>query len=125
MKLKESKKFALTMGLLPWIPAFILYKKGFSPIAVKIIVTFMILSLISFVSERFALGLKRIADRIGSFLGKYLAIIVLILGYIFAVIPTGLLMKLVKRDRLILKKPKVNTYWKQCENKTTDYEYQF
>ena len=62
---------------------------------------------------------------IGSFLGKYIAIVTLAIVYIVAVLPTGLLMKIVKRDRLRLKKPNVETYWLDNENKNTDYEYQF
>ena len=125
MKIKEEKKFALTLFLLPWIPAFILYKRGFDIWALRVLVFFVLLSLISFICSGFALKLKRILDTIGSFLGKYLAIIVLAIGYIVAVMPTGLIMKLVKRDRLRLKKMQIQTYWKQYENNNTDYEYQF
>ena len=63
--------------------------------------------------------------KIGNFLGKYIAIIVLAFGYIIAVIPTGLLMKLVRRDRLRLKKANVESYWKDYDNTNTDYEFQF
>ena len=92
MKIKESVKFAITLCLLPWIPAF---------------------------------SIKSLLTEIGSFLGRYLAIVVLIIGYIVAVMPTGLIMKLVKRDRLRLKKSQIQTYWKKYENNNTDYEYQF
>ncbi len=125
MKIKEEKKFALTLFLLPWIPAFVLYKRGVDIWAVRILILFILLSLISFISSAFALKFKRILDTIGHFIGKYPAIIVLAIGYIVAVMPTGLIMKLVKRDRLRLKKPQIQTYWKKYENNNTDYEYQF
>ncbi len=125
MKIKEEKKFALTLFLLPWIPAFILHKRGVDIWALRVLILFISLALLSFISSAFALKFKRILDTVGHFLGKYLAIIVLAIGYIVAVMPTGLIMKLVKRDRLRLKKPQIQTYWKKYENNNTDYEYQF
>ena len=125
MKISELTKFAITLGLLPWIPAFILYKHLHIKAAIILLTAFLILSILSFLSKRFAKNFKNILEIIGAFLGKYIAIIVLFIGYLFVVIPTGLLMKIVKRDRLKLKKPNVNSYWINFENKNTDYEYQF
>lgn len=125
MKINELTKFAITLGLLPWIPAFLLYKHSHQDWAVSVLVSFLCLSLLCFISKKFAHFLKSNLERLGGFLGKYLAIIVLAIGYIIAVIPTGLLMKLVKRDRLKLKKPQLNSYWKDQENTNSDYEYQF
>ncbi len=125
MKINELTKFAITLGLLPWIPAFILYKHSMIKAAAIVLAVFIILSLICFMSKSFARVLKDILTKIGSFIGKYLAIIVLFFGYIFAILPTGLLMKIVNRDRLRLKKQKLETYWKNNESEKTDYEYQF
>ena len=125
MKLDELTKFAITLGLLPWIPAFLLYKHSNIKIAIIILAVFLSLSLLSFISKRFASSFKHVLEKIGGFLGKYIAIVVLFIGYIFVVIPTGLLMKMVKRDRLKLKKQNTETYWITYENKNTDYEYQF
>lgn len=123
--MNEYRKFALTLGLLPWIPAFVLYKHHLNTIAMYILCIFIALSILSFLFNGFAKFFKHTLDKIGAFLGKYLAIIVLTIGYIVAVIPTGLLMKIVKRDRLKLKKPDVKSYWLDYENRSTDYEYQF
>ncbi len=125
MKISELTKFAITLGLLPWIPAFVLYRHSYIKAAIIIIAIMLILSFISFISKKFARAFKDLLSKIGSFLGKYVAIIILFVGYIFVVIPTGILMKLVKRDRLLLKKPNINSYWKEYDNKSTDYEYQF
>ncbi len=123
--MNEYRKFALTLGLLPWIPAFVLHKHNLDVIALQVLCVFIALSILCFMFLGFAKFLKHTLDKIGAFLGRYLAIIVLTIGYIVAVIPTGLLMKIVKRDRLRLKKPDVKSYWLNCENKNTDYEYQF
>lgn len=125
MKINELTKFAITLGLLPWIPAFLLYRHSYTDIGVKVLTVFLLLSLVCFISKSFAKKFKDILTAIGNFLGKYLAIIVLVIGYIVAVLPTGLLMKIVKRDRLKLHKPNTNTYWVDCDKQNTDYEYQF
>ncbi len=125
MKINELTKFAITLGLLPWIPAFLLYKHSHVDYAIAVLAIFLSLSLICFLSKKFANIFKTTLEKIGAFLGKYIAIIVLGFGYIIAVVPTGFLMKLVKRDRLRLKKTETNTYWKDQDSTNTDYEYQF
>lgn len=125
MKINELTKFAITLLLLPWIPAFILYKHSFVEGAYIIVGVFLVLSLICFISKSFAKILKNQLEKIGHFLGKYIAILVLTVGYFLAVLPTGLLMKIVKRDRLILKKPDIKSYWVNYENNNTNYENQF
>ena len=125
MKINELTKFAITLGILPCIPAFLLNKHGHQDIAIYVLAIFLTLSLTCFISKKFANGFKSTLTKIGNFLGKYIAIIVLAIGYLVAVAPTGLLMKIVKRDRLRLKKPNLETYWVDYENKNTDYEFQF
>lgn len=121
----EQTKLAITLGLIPWIPAFILYKHSLLKAAVIVLAVFILLSLMCFVSKQFASLLNKFLDKTSGFIGKYIAIIVLSVGYLLAVLPTGLLMKIVKRDRLRLKKPDVQTYWLDYENKNTDYGFQF
>lgn len=125
MKINELTKFAMTLGLLPWIPAFLLYKHNYLEIAIAVLSIFLSLSLICFISKAFAKWLKNILDKIGAFLGKYIAIIVLAIGYVIAIVPTGYLMKIVKRDRLKLKKQDTSTYWVDYNSEKTDYEFQF
>ena len=125
MKIDEYKKLAITLTLLPLIPTVILYRHSLLKVAVIVLAVFWLLAILCFVSKSFSVKLKKLLDKIGSFSGKYIAIVVLAIGYLVAVLPTGVLMKIVKRDRLRLKKPNVETYWLDNENKNTDYEYQF
>ena len=125
MNIDDCKKLAITLTLLPLIPAVILYKHSLLMVAVTLLIIFWLLAVLCFVSKSFSVKFKKLLDKIGSFLGKYIAIVVLAIGYLVAVLPTGVLMKIVKRDRLRLKKPNVETYWLDNENKNTDYEYQF
>lgn len=125
MKINELTKFAITLGLLPWIPAFILCKHSLENYAVAVLAVFLLLAFVCFVSKKFAQCLKTSFAKIGNFLGKYISIFVLALVYIIAVVPTGLLMKIVKRDRLRLRKQNTTSYWKKFEANNSDYEYQF
>ncbi len=125
MKISEHIKFSMTMFLLPWIPAFLFYKHSYITSALLIIIAFVFVSFICFLNKKTALEIKEIFAKTGRFTGKYLAIAILFAGYIAAVIPTGLLMKAVKRDRLRLKKQELSSYWINYDNKSNDYEYQF
>jgi hypothetical protein len=125
MKINELTKFAITLAILPLIPAYILYKHSMVKLAIIVLVIFWILSFICFVSKKFTKIFKTNLEKLGAFLGKYIAIVVLTIVYLIAVVPTGLLMKVVKRDRLRLKKQNLSTYWLDYDNKNSDYEYQF
>ena len=54
MKINELTKFAMTLGLLPWIPAILLYKHSHQDYAVILLAVFLLLSLICFISKKFA-----------------------------------------------------------------------
>ncbi len=125
MKIDELSKFACTLSIIPIIPAVLLYKHSMPEVAKVVILAFEFLALLCFLSKPFAKILKDSLEKIGNFLGKYIAISILAIGYVVAVIPTGLLMKVVKRDRLRLKKPDVSSYWINSNEEKSDYEYQF
>lgn len=126
MQIKENIKAAITCAILPIAPAIILYRfSHYIKYSIYIIIFFWLISSLCIIFPKAGMILHRIGSSICKFLEKYITIIALFIVYIFAVIPTGFLMKLVKRDRLNLKKSNLDTYWKNNENQNTDYEYQF
>lgn len=125
MKISENVKFLISFGVVPWIPFYILYKHYHCKQILIFASLWLILTLCGICSRRFTMILKSICSKTGGFLGKYIAIFVLSVVYILAVFPTGLLMKIVKRDRLRLRKTECKTYWLDYDYKNTDYEYQF
>ncbi|MCL2888158.1 MAG: hypothetical protein FWF35_02475 [Elusimicrobia bacterium] len=60
-----------------------------------------------------------------SFITRILVTVMLALAYFIAVLPAGLLMRVLGRDRLLLRKPKTDTYWKNAETEKNDHELQF
>ena len=124
-KIKENIKLALAFTIIPIPLMYLLYRHNLYTAGNIQLRILHILAILSIIWAKFGNFLYDSLRKIGQFLGKYLAIIALFFVYIFAVLPTGLLMKAVKRDRLRLKRPDINTYWVKYENKDSDYEYQF
>lgn len=123
---KDLKRFIQFIFLLPVIPSVILWLKGEKYIAYCLLICFFSLGIFCVISKIFAKNFKSICDKILSFLGKYLSITALFTGYILAVIPTALVMKIVKRDRLRLRKTECSSYWTdEIPNPDKDYERQF
>ncbi len=125
MKLNELQKFSVMLAIFPLIPAFILHKHNMDDIAVIIMQLFIILSIICLTSNKFASCLKKHLTKMGELFGRIFSAITLFFVYILVVLPMGILIKLVKRDRLKLKKQKRKTYWCEYKKINTDYEYQF
>jgi predicted membrane protein len=110
---------------MPIIPTLIFYKRGYCEFSVIFISLFYILGFINLISKNFRNIFFNVLSKIFTFLGSYVSKLVLYLGYIFVVIPTALLMKITKRDRLKIKKQTVSSYWINIENAEEDYERQF
>ena len=129
MKISENIKLSLTCVIIPFVIVNIFFRifEIQSSLFVKNIIYhfFFLIAFISLVIPKLGNFIYKKLKEIGSFLGKYISIIALFFVYICAVLPTGILMKIVKRDRLRLKKSNIQSYWIDNENKNTNYEYQF
>ena len=63
--------------------------------------------------------------KFGFLLGKFISPIVIGIIFFVVVTPTGLIMKLFKKDLLRLKKSKSNSYWIRRSNEGTNMKDQF
>jgi len=124
-EISKNIKVALICTIMPIVLSFMFHRHNMYDVADCVLYSFFSVAILSLIFAKLGNFIYSTAEKTGHFLGKYLAIIALFFVYLLAVLPTGLLMKLVKRDRLRLKKPDSNTYWKKYENENTDYEYQF
>lgn len=122
---KKIRNFILTLFLLPIIPSVILCHKLHFKLAFLLLFICWANCFLCLISRSFATFLKNTIDKFLNFIGKYVAIITLFVGYICVVIPTGLVMKMTGRDRLDLKHTEKETYWHDYENVENDYERQF
>ncbi|MGM9994159.1 MAG: hypothetical protein ACI37R_05475 [Candidatus Avigastranaerophilus sp.] len=125
MHIKENIKAALICAVMPSVIALMLFRHSHILLASGLLVIFLSLAAICIIIPKAGFFVHKTGSRAGNILGKYLAIAALFLVYICAVLPTGILMKIVKRDRLRLKKPDVKSYWIKYDGQNSDYENQF
>ena len=90
--------------------------------AVILSVTFLILGLIN---SQALTPLNILWFKFGILLGKIISPIVMGLVFFLVVTPTGIIMRLLKKDLLKLKKNKLNTYWINRSESKSDMKNQF
>ena len=125
---QEKKKQIIFLTFFPIIPAFLLFFKFNDTIsALTVLALFWSLSMISIIDKTKATLINYWGHKIIKLICDIVAAIALFFVYIAAIIPSGFIMKLVKRDRLKLKsdKKQTQTYWNEIHNDTKSYEYQF
>lgn len=126
---KDLKKFKITLLLLPIIPCAILFYKQHYTISWIILgfcwgMLFFMLS-VSLLGKNIDKFVYVFVHKILSFIGIILSSFALIFVWICTIFPTGIIAKLVKRDRLILDKKQNNSYWKDVQDKEPTYENQY
>ncbi len=90
-----------------------------------IMLIFFGIALLSYIIPLTGEVIYDLTAKAGSFIGNYIAKIILFFVWIITVLPTGILMKIMQRDRLRLKKSEIKSYWIDNITQNTDYEYQF
>ena len=76
-------------------------------------------------SSKLLSPLNKIWFKFGMFLGNFIAPIVMGVVFFLVVTPTGLIMKLFRKDLLNLKKNKKETYWLDKDNSNSSLKNQF
>jgi len=90
--------------------------------AISFAILFLILGLIN---SQFLTPLNRLWFKFGIFLAKFVSPIVMALVFFGVVTPTGLLMKLFKKDVLKLKTDNSETYWIKRSSEKSSMKNQF
>ena len=85
-------------------------------------VIFLILGLFN---SRILTPLNILWFKFGIFLGRFVSPIVMGLVFFLVVTPTGLIMRMFKKDLLKLKKNELNTYWINRSESKSDMKNQF
>ena len=89
------------------------------------IVVSLIFLLLGLLNSRILTPLNLIWFQFGMLLGKIVSPVVMGLFFFVVVTPTGLIMRLLKKDLLNLKKKTSNTYWIKRDQTKTDMKNQF
>ena len=85
-------------------------------------VIFLILGILN---SKILTPLNKVWFRFGIFLGNFIAPIVMGIVFFLVVTPTGILMKLFKKDLINLKKNNDKTYWVEKKETTSSMKKQF
>jgi len=85
-------------------------------------ITFLLLGLIN---STLLTPLNKLWFKFGILLGNIISPIIMGIIFFFVVTPTGLLMKIFKKDPLNLKKNNSNTYWTDKDNNNNSMRNQF
>ena len=109
--------FFLIVGLYPLINA-----DGIRIWSIILSIIFLILGLSN---SRFLTPLNILWFKFGIFLGKFVSPIIMGLVFFLVVTPTGIIMRLLKKDLLKLKKNKLKTYWINRSETKSDMKNQF
>lgn len=127
--LKELKKFKITLLVLPIIPCVILWYKHYITAAITIIAVCWLILFLMLSVNLFGINIDRsvykLVKKILAFLGSILSGLALIFVWFCTILPTGIIAKCVKRDRLRLNKSSKSSYWKDVVEKEPSYENQY
>ena len=89
------------------------------------IIVSLIFLILGLLNSRILTPLNLIWFQFGMLLGRVVSPIVMGLVFFVVVTPTGLIMRLLKKDLLNLKKKNSNTYWIKRDQTKTDMKNQF
>ena len=85
----------------------------------------LIFLILGIANSKLLTPLNKIWFKFGIFLGNFIAPIVMGFVYFFVVTPTGLIMKILRKDLLNLKKHNKETYWIKKDNSNNNLKNQF
>tara|TARA_B100002019_G_scaffold259652_1_gene245191 strand:+ start:135 stop:515 length:381 start_codon:yes stop_codon:yes gene_type:complete len=126
MNLPSNRSFGITFGCVFLIVALYLFKVHENLNSSLIIGVFSIIFFIlGFLNSKLLHFLNFLWFRFGIVLGKLVSPVILSVIYFFVVTPTGIIMKILRKDLLSLKFNNKNTYWTNKNNSKSKMKNQF
>ena len=123
-KISSNRSFGIVFFIFFLIVSIypILNAEGIRVWSLILAIIFLILGLIN---SEILTPLNKLWFKLGIFLGRFIAPIVMGFVFFFVVTPTSLIMKLLQKDILRLKKNNSKTYWINKSNENNDLKNQF
>ena len=123
-KISSNRSFGIVFFIFFLIVSIypILNAEGIRVWSFILAIFFLILGLIN---SEILTPLNKLWFKLGIFLGRFIAPIVMGFVFFFVVTPTSLSMKLLQKDILRLKKNNSKTYWINKSNENNDLKNQF
>lgn len=117
-----------SFGILFFIVFFLIFiwpLKNSEDLRVWSLVIALIFLFLGLINSKLLTPLKILWIKLGHFLGNIISPLILSIIYFFVVTPTGLLMRLFRKDILRLKKNNKSTYWENKNSNNSSMKNQF
>jgi hypothetical protein len=124
IKIPSNKNFGITFGFIFFIFFVYIFLKKNDVNQYLIILSF-IFFILGFLNSKLLEPLNKAWQKLGLILGGIISPIFLALLYLLTVIPTGIIMKIRKKNLLDLKKENKQTYWKYKNKVSYNFKRQF
>ena len=124
IKIPSNKNFGITFGFIFFIFFVYIFLKKNDVNQYLIILSF-IFFILGFLNSKLLEPLNIAWQKLGLILGGIISPIFLALLYLLTVIPTGIIMKIRKKNLLDLKKENKQTYWKYKNKVSYNFKRQF
>lgn len=126
---KDLRKFKITLLIFPIIPSVILYYKNHIHPAMLLVEICWAILLTLLVARVFGKNIDKPVYHFIRIILKYagilISVIALTVTWFFAILPTAIVAKMKKRDRLMLNKQTAKSYWKKAKVSEPTYENQY
>ena len=123
--MNEIIKFSISFCLFSIIFSTVMYFKISKTVGLVIFAILFLITILNFISKKFASNFKAALENMAKFIGSKLAIVALFLVYIFAIIPTKIVAILAKRDKLRLKSENKESYWLEIKEEKQNWDLQY
>ena len=124
IKIGSNKSFGIVFFIVFLIIALYPMLKEQDSRLWSLIISFIFL-ILGMINSSILTPLNKIWFKFGILLGNIISPIVMAIVFFGVVLPTGIVMKILKKDLIALKKNNKNTYWIEKKSKMTSMKNQF
>ena len=124
IKVSSNRSFGIIFCIVFLIIAFYPLING-EEIRIWSIIVSIIFLLLGLINSQILTPLNKIWFKFGILLGNIISPIVMAIVFFVVVTPTGIIMKILRKDLIGLKKNNKNTYWIEKKSKMTSMKNQF
>tara|TARA_Y100000817_G_scaffold40335_1_gene27509 strand:- start:529 stop:918 length:390 start_codon:yes stop_codon:yes gene_type:complete len=124
IKIGSNKSFGIVFFIVFLIIALYPMLKGQDLRLWSLIISFIFL-ILGMINSSILTPLNKIWFKFGILLGNIISPIVMAIVFFGVVLPTGIVMKILRKDLIALKKNNKNTYWIEKKSQMTSMKNQF
>ena len=124
VKISSNRSFGIVFFVVFLIISLFPLLKGGEPRLWSLVISLIFLTL-GILNSKILTPFNKVWFRFGIFLGNFISPIIMGIVFFLVVTPTGLIMKLLRKDLINLKKNNSNTYWIEKKDIKSSMKNQF